>query len=111
MKRDQVTGIIALAVAIFFAALTFQLEDSRISNDVGPKVFPFIAEGVMAVCGAGLICFPQTEYKRNYTKPQIKRFLLIIGVMVVFTAGLNWLGYFIPMIFACFSISDRKSVV
>lgn len=105
MKRDQITGIVAVVIAAFFAVLTFQLEGSRISNDVGPKVFPFIAEAVIAICGAGLICFPQSENKRHYSKAQVKRFALIIGVMLLFVVGLNWLGYFIPMALACFAIS------
>ncbi|MGE4354100.1 MAG: tripartite tricarboxylate transporter TctB family protein [Oscillospiraceae bacterium] len=103
-KQNRVTGVILIAIGVWFAAMTMQIV-SRYSmgNDPGSKIFPLIACIGLVGCGIALI-FSRKETKGEafLTKDGIRRFLGLFAVILAYFAGLYYVGFRIatpPMLF------------
>ena len=58
---DRVLGGIGLALAIFFAWAATLIQESFMTDAVGPKVFPWIIAGLLAICSLVFLLNPDPE--------------------------------------------------
>lgn len=100
MTRDRGVGIFSALLGIAVAVMTAQIPASQMSNDVGPKVFPYIAAAILIVCGLVLALRRNGPAPKPFlkNKTELLRFLAIIGVILAYVLGLWALGYIIPTI-------------
>ena len=97
MHRDRIVGIITVIIGAAVALMTFQLPDSNMAGDVGPKVFPFISAAIMLLCGAILVVRkPTKDAKPFLVGEQKKRFLAIIAVIIGYIVLMWAVGFVIP---------------
>lgn len=98
MHRDRIVGIVTTLLGVVTAFLTAtRVADSTMAGDPGPKVFPYIAAGILILCGLILaIRKPAGEAKPFLQGVEIKRFLLIIGVIAAYVLLLWAIGFVIP---------------
>lgn len=104
MGKDRVIGFISAAGGIALAIAASMLPASKMSNDIGPKVFPYISAGLLILCGL-LLILTKTEQKEVFmTKPQFKKMLIILGVLLMYLVLMWAIGYFIPTLVALFAL-------
>ena len=109
MTRDRVTGLIAVLLGLGIAFMTSQLPKTTMAGDIGPKAFPYIAAGIMILCGAGLLLTGKKASPVFYTKAQFLRLLQIFGVMLGFIVLMQYLGYTIASLAALFILCSMFS--
>lgn len=104
MTRDRVTGLISLVLGIAVAVLTSQLPPSNVANDLGPQAFPYITSGILILCGIAIVLKKPVESKPFFKNGMvsIKRFALLWVVLIVYVAGMAFLGFIIPSIAVLF---------
>ncbi|MDO4961684.1 MAG: tripartite tricarboxylate transporter TctB family protein [Eubacteriales bacterium] len=116
MKKDRVTGLIALVLGIIVMVMTIQLPKSTMRGDIGPKVFPGICAAIFIITGLYLIIKNESAQKGTdpYTAEALRRFALIGGVVLVYIIALNLIGFLVPTFVVLFVIStlfaDGKDV-
>lgn len=104
MTRDRVTGLISLALGIAVAVLTSQLPPSNVANDLGPQAFPYITAGILILCGIAIVLKKPVEAKPFFKNGMvsIKRFALLWGVLILYVAGMAFLGFIVPSVAVLF---------
>lgn len=114
MTRDRVTGLIGVILGIAVAIMTSQLPPTTMSGDIGPKAFPYIAAGILILCGSGLLITGRKQSPVYYTKHQFMRLCLIFAVMLGFVVAMQYLGYviasFAALLILCSMFSQGKNV-
>lgn len=70
LKKDQVLGIIGLVIAVLVAWQSTMLQTIRYEGDPGPKMFPFMASGLIAVCSIVVIVRPSKNPRVLLTAAQ-----------------------------------------
>jgi len=100
MTRDRVTGLIAVILGGLIALSTSQLPASTMVGDIGPRVFPYIAAGILVFCGAGLCLTGKQPSPVYYTKAQFGRLIQIFVVALLYVLAMQYLGYSIAT-FSC----------
>lgn len=100
MTRDRGVGIFSIILGAAVAVMTAQIPASQMSNDVGPKVFPFIAAAILIVCGLVLALRRNGPAPKPFlkNKTELMRFLAIVGVILAYVLGLWALGYIVPTV-------------
>ena len=58
MTQDRFLGVAALALAAFMIAFGYNLQAPFAYEPVGPRAFPLMAAGVIAICGLLLVLTP-----------------------------------------------------
>lgn len=98
MTRDRVTGVMAVVLGVVVAILTSQLPASNMANDVGPRAFPYITSGILILCGVTIFLNKPVEQKPffKYGAASIKRFIALWVVLIVYVAGMAFLGFIVP---------------
>lgn len=98
MHRDRIVGIISVVLGAAVAFLTAtRVAASNMPGDPGPRIFPFISAGILILCGLLLaIRKPDKEVKPFLQGVQIKRFLSIIGIIVLYVLLLWAIGFVVP---------------
>ncbi|NDL67810.1 tripartite tricarboxylate transporter TctB family protein [Anaerotalea alkaliphila] len=96
MKRDKIVGIGAVLTAVFFFYHTTAIRIPVNLAEPGPRLMPYLAEALMALCGIGMIV--ESEMKKEEDKPYLtkegwKRLGIIFGVLSAYTMGLVVLGF------------------
>lgn len=103
MKRDHVTACISIVMGAIVAVMTWQLPDSRMPGDIGPKVFPAICAGILLVCGAALLIKkPAERHNENYSKEELCRLALVFGTVVLYVIFMQLIGFWLPTLFILF---------
>ncbi|WP_319531265.1 tripartite tricarboxylate transporter TctB family protein [uncultured Cohaesibacter sp.] len=75
---DRIFGICSLLLAALFAYSAFLIEESFLSDAVGPKAFPLIISAILAVSSVFIILKPDEEPKW----PTLSRFVEIVAAIV-----------------------------
>lgn len=97
MVRDRVTGAISLVLGVVVAVATYLLPKSTMPGDIGPKVFPAIAAGLLILCGLGLLLSKGSNSNiSQYSSSQLKRLGAIIVLMIAYVVGMDYLGFILP---------------
>lgn len=100
-KRDQVTGLVLVAVGLFFGFLTMQFKKPFTPEYPGPKMMPMIAVFGLVVCGLGVFfegCKKQKENKEDkvfLTKEGWKRALLTFVALCLYVFAMKYVGFLV----------------
>ncbi len=106
MTRDQVTGLLALVLGVAMAVMTSQLPPSMMLGDIGPALFPFIASGLLIICGGGLIIKGRNQKTPSvFDRKAVKRLALIFGIVLIYCVAMNYIGFILPTICVLFALS------
>lgn len=108
IKRDQVTGLVLVAVGLFFLYLTLQFKKPFSPSYPGPRMMPFIAEFGLIVCGLGTFvngCRQKGEDKVFLAPAGFVRFVISFLILCAYILAMKYLGFLISTPFALFSIT------
>lgn len=76
---DRIFGLFGLALAIFFAWAALQIEESFLSDEVGPKAFPLIIATILGISSIFIALKPDAEPEW----PSLARLVEILAAIVV----------------------------
>ena len=104
--RDRALAVILLVISAFFALQATGLEASNLQNDPGPKVFPWMGCGILAVCAIMLFLKPGPNSKRmDLSKEEWKRLGIMIGLYLLIVFGTLLFGIVATLPVVLFIIS------
>ena len=103
VNRTYVMGIVFIAFALWVLYQTTMIPEKLVSNEPGPKLFPFIsAVGMIAMAILSMIFDGKKEAQdnKNGAKPYLdaagwKRMFIIIAECGIFCVAMNWIGFWI----------------
>ena len=103
MNRTYIMGTVFIVFAVWVLWQTTKIPMRLVSNEPGPKLFPFISAIGMIVMSVLSMIFDgkkEAEENKNGAAPYLdgagwKRLLLIMGECVVFCVAMNWIGFWI----------------
>lgn len=102
MTKDRCTGLLALILGLWVAVSAYQLPNSKMPGDVGPKAFPYITAALLIICGAGLLITGKKKSERTYNREQLKRLGLVLGLLLAYIVAMNLIGFLIPTFIVTF---------
>lgn len=103
---DRIFGLIGVLLAIGFAVSALTIEESFLSDAVGPKAFPLIIAGVLGVSSAVIALRPDPEP----VWPALGRLVEIgaaVVVMILYAELLPVAGFVISTAFAAAYLAWR----
>lgn len=108
INRTYVMGAAALILAAFIAWQTTLIPERLVSNEPGPKFFPFIAAGGIAVFAVLSMIFDAPKEAKEDSKPYLDkagwiRMGIIMGEAVLFTLGMQFIGFWITAMVGMFA--------
>lgn len=96
MNRSRITGLALAALGIFILVTARYIFDPKLEDDVGPRLFPYIAGIGLLVCGAAIYARTGRKDEKAYlSREGWMRLLLISGFMIFYTVGLLTAGFLI----------------
>lgn len=103
MNRTYIMGAMFLAFSAWVLWQTGMIPEKLVSNEPGPKLFPYIsAIGMIAMAVLSMIFDGQKEAAdkkdgdSSYLSPAgWKRLGLIMGECILFCVAMNWIGFWI----------------
>ncbi|TCO70808.1 tripartite tricarboxylate transporter TctB family protein [Rhodovulum euryhalinum] len=103
---DRIFGGIGLVLAIFFAWQAAIIEESFLTDEVGPKVFPWIIAAIMGLASLWFLVKPdpEPEWPRLGRLAEIAMAAL---VMVAYALALPGLGFLIATAIAAAYLTWR----
>lgn len=104
IKRDQITGLVLMALGVFFAVLISQFKTPFTAAYPGPSLLPGIGVFGLIVCGAGTFisgCRQKKEDAVFVTKEGWIRILVTFAILCAYVLGMKFLGFLIvtPIVF------------
>ncbi len=101
--KSRLVGVVLVAIGAVMGILSMQIEVKGGSNDPGSRLFPLLACGLIILCGLVVILFA----KKIETKPFVDqkgwgRIAVFMGVMVLYTLALKYIGFLISTPFFLF---------
>lgn len=103
---DRILGLIGLIVAAVYAYSATLIEESFITDPVGPKTFPIIVAAVFALCSLFFILRPDPEPHWSGLR-SLFDVALAAGVMFAYAALLPELGFLIATFAATLYLAYR----
>ncbi len=110
MTSDRIFGLVTVIVALGYALSATQIQMSFLSDPVGPRTFPYMIGGVMALCGLVVLVRPDPDPDW----PELRKFGalgLTVAALVAYAYMLKPLGFLIPTAlvagFLSYQISPR----
>ena len=103
---DRIFGVFGVLLAIGFAIAASQINESFLSDAVGPKAFPYIIATVLGLASAVIAFRPDPEP----VWPPLGQFLEIVAavvVMILYSQFLPVIGFVIATAFASAYLSWR----
>ena len=105
-NRTYVMGILCLILAAWIAWQTTMIPESLVSNEPGPKFFPFISAGGIAVFAILSMIFDGRKEKD--AKPYLDRkgwarMGLILAECLVYCLAMNFIGFWIASMLGMFA--------
>ena len=103
---DRICGVVGLLLAIGFAMAALTIEESFLSDAVGPKAFPLIIATVLGLSSIAIALKPDASPKW----PSLGRLVEILAaavVMVLYAELLPVLGFIIATCFAAAYLTWR----
>ena len=103
LNRTQVVGIIFLLIAAFFAAMTPSIHVIDGLYEPGPRIFPYLAEGIIALCSIIMIFQAhgkEKDPKAAESKPYLDkagwtRLGIASALMIIYAILLTVVGFLI----------------
>jgi putative tricarboxylic transport membrane protein len=100
---DRVLGVFALLFAALIAWKGWGLEAPFAYEPVGPRAFPLMLAGVIALCGAWLLVRGRGEAESNPPGAN-SRIAVMVGLIVVYALVFQWLGFIIATALMCICV-------
>ncbi|MCA0044898.1 tripartite tricarboxylate transporter TctB family protein [Celeribacter litoreus] len=103
---DRIFGVVGLLLAIGFAFAALAIEESFLSDAVGPKAFPLIIAVVLGLSSISIALKPDA----SPTWPSLGRFVEIVAavvVMVLYAELLPVIGFVFATAFAATYLTWR----
>lgn len=91
---DRIFGAVGLLLAIFYGWATLQIEESFLSDAVGPKTFPLAIAAILGLSSLAIMLRPDTEPEWP-TIGRLAEILAAVVVMVLYAHFLDVLGFVI----------------
>ncbi len=91
---DRIFGGIGLILAIFYAWATLQIQESFLSDAVGPKTFPLAIAAVLGLCSIVILLRPDDEPEWPAFGRLAEIFAAVV-VMVLYARALPEAGFVI----------------
>lgn len=116
IKKAHATGIICILFAIWIIYETGNIPERLVSNEPGPKLFPYIsAAGIILFSLLSMIFDGRREENKPYlTREGWKRLGIIFAEFVMFAVGMKYLGFMITgiimMFVFIFTLKGEKKV-
>ena len=121
MNRTYIMGIVFILFALWVIFQTTQIPEKLVSNEPGPKLFPYIAGVGMIIMAVLSMIFDgkkENEELKQGAKPYLdgagwKRLALIMIECIVFCVAMNYIGFWITsmvgmMVFIMTLKADKK---
>lgn len=98
LNRTYVSGALALVFAAWIAWQTSMISDKLVSNEPGPRLFPYIAAAGIAVCAILSMIFDGPKESRQTGDPYLdkagwKRMAVIFLELLAFGLGIAFFGF------------------
>ena len=110
MLSDRIFGLVTMTLALGYILSATKIQMSFLSDPVGPRMFPYMIGGVMALCGLSVLARPDPDPDW----PGARTFgalALTVAALVAYAYSLKPLGFLIPTALAAgflsFQISPR----
>ena len=103
---DRIFGVVGILLAIGFAFAAFAIEESFLSDAVGPKAFPLIIATILGLSSLAIVLKPDASPEW----PSLGRLAEILAaavVMVLYAELLPELGFIIATCFAAAYLTWR----
>jgi len=108
MVSNRIFGLVILTVALGYVLSATQIQMSFLSDPVGPRTFPYLIGGVMALCGVTVLVRPDPD--PEWPDPRTFGALaLTVVALVAYAYLLKPLGFLIPTAFAAGFLSYQIS--
>ncbi|MCI6886980.1 MAG: tripartite tricarboxylate transporter TctB family protein [Lachnospiraceae bacterium] len=115
IKMTYIMGILGLLLAGWIALETSKIPERLVSNEPGPKMFPYLSAAGIALFAILSMVFdaPKEEDKPYLDSKGWKRLALVIIEVLVFCVAMNYIGFWITsmigmMIFIWTLKGDKK---
>lgn len=107
INRTYLMGIVCLALAAFIAWQTTTIPTRLVSNEPGPKMFPYLSAAGIAVMSILSMVFDGKKEKGKESKPYLdktgwKRLALIMGECLLFCVGMQLIGFWLTAMLGMF---------
>ena len=113
MASDRIFGLVTVIVALGYVLSATQIQMSFLADPVGPRTFPYLVGGVMALCGLTVLVRPDPDPDW----PGLRTFGalgLTVVALVAYAYLLKPLGFLIPTALAAgflsYQISPRPAL-
>lgn len=115
LNKTYISGIVCLLLGIWILAEIQKIPEGLVSNEPGPRMFPYIAAiGLIASSILSMIFDGPKEEKKPYLdKAGWKRMGLIFGELLLFAVGMQYVGVLLTgsvmtMVFILTLKKDKK---
>ncbi|WP_181899218.1 tripartite tricarboxylate transporter TctB family protein [Lachnotalea glycerini] len=104
LNKSVTTGALCILFAVWIIMETGKINSNLISNEPGPRLFPYISAIGIIICSLLSMVFDGkkqtkvTERKPYLDKAGWIRLVLILSELFVFGFGIEWLGFLITSI-------------
>ncbi|MFM2479626.1 tripartite tricarboxylate transporter TctB family protein [Celerinatantimonas sp. MCCC 1A17872] len=115
LKKDRIISVFFLVVA---AVLLVFVKDIKIPNNLtgpGPRIMPYLSIFLMIICCIGVFFESfKNKAKQEQEKPFLslagwKRLTTILGILIVYSIGLLYLGFLIATPFMAYTLINMLS--
>jgi hypothetical protein len=107
INRTYVMGILCLILAAWIVWQTTQVPQRLVSNEPGPRFFPYISALGIAVFAVLSMIFDGRKESQKENKPYLDkagwiRLAIILGETLVFAFGMKYLGFWLTSMIGMF---------
>lgn len=104
LNRTYIMGILCLVLAVFIVIQTRQVPMSLVSNEPGPRFFPYISAAGIALFAILSMIFdgPKDEGKAYLDKAGWVRMAIILGETLLFCFAMETIGFWIASMLGMF---------
>ena len=104
INRTYIMGAVCLALSAFIAWQTTTIPERLVSNEPGPKLFPFISAGGIAAFAILSMIFdgPKDDGKAYLDKKGWVRMGIIMAEAVAFCVAMQFIGFWITAMLGMF---------
>ena len=104
LNRTYIMGIVCLILAAWVVWQTTMIPERLVSNEPGPKLFPFISAGGIAVFAILSMIFdgPKDDGKAYLDKQGWVRLAIIMAEAVVFCVAMQFIGFWFTAMLGMF---------